>query len=298
VKMHDDQIDVPDAVAAALIAEQFPQWADEPVLRVTSGGTVNTIFRIGDELTARFPLHAGDPEEVREWLEDEVRSATEFARCSPVPAPVPIAVGNPGPGFPLPWMVQTWIPGDVASEGDVSASAGFALELAGLIRALRTVGTAGRRFHGLGRGGDMGVGDALVETSIRRCAPFMDVTGWDQLWARFLDLPRTAPDVMSHGDLIPGNVLVRGDHLVGVLDGGSFGPADPALDVIAGWHLLESGPRTLFRNELQCDDLEWERSRGWAFQQAAGLAGYYADTNPAMYAVGRQTLRRIFEDVT
>lgn len=103
---------------------------------------------------------------------------------------------------------------------------------------------------------------------------------------------------MSHGDLIPGNVLVHDHHLAGVLDGGGYGPADPALDVIAGWHLLESGPRALFRNELRCDALEWDRSRGWAFQQAVGLAGYYVDTNPAMYAVGRRTIRRLLEDPT
>ena len=48
--------------------------------------------------------------------------------------------------------------------------------------------------------------------------------------------------MMSHGDLIPGNVLVSGGRLAGVLDVGGVGPADPALDLVAAWHLLEDWP--------------------------------------------------------
>ena len=55
-----------------------------------------------------------------------------------------------------------------------------------------------------------------------------------ELWDYFRDLPRIAPDVMSHGDLTPLNVLVGDGRLVGVLDCGGFGPADPSLDLIAG----------------------------------------------------------------
>lgn len=45
------------------------------------------------------------------------------------------------------------------------------------------------------------------------------------------ELPRgTAADVMNHGDLIAGNVLVSHGRLAGVIDVGGAGPADPALD--------------------------------------------------------------------
>ena len=101
------------------------------------------------------------------------------------------------------------------------------------------------------------------------------------------------PDAMSHGDLIPGNVLVTEDRLTGLLDCGGFGPADPALDLIAGWHLLDDGPRAAFREDLAPNELEWERSKAWAFEQSMGAVWYYAQTNPPMARMGRRTLNRI-----
>ena len=107
-------------------------------------------------------------------------------------------------------------------------------------------------------------------------------------------LPRgTASDVMSHRDVIPGNVLVSGGRLAGFLDVGDMGPADPALDLVAAWHLLENGPRQALHDDLRCDGLEWERGKAWAFEQAMGLVWYYADSNPAMSQMGRRTVERI-----
>jgi aminoglycoside phosphotransferase (APT) family kinase protein len=80
-----------------------------------------------------------------------------------------------------------------------------------------------------------------------------------------------------------------------VLDTGGFGPADPALDLVSAWHLLQRGPREVLRRTLGCDDLEWERGRAWAFQQAMGVVWYYVESNPAMSRMGRRTLDRILE---
>jgi aminoglycoside phosphotransferase (APT) family kinase protein len=42
--------------------------------------------------------------------------------------PGPIAIGEPGAGYPLPWSVQTWLPGTVATEQDPSSSIDFAYD--------------------------------------------------------------------------------------------------------------------------------------------------------------------------
>lgn len=101
---------------------------------------------------------------------------------------------------------------------------------------------------------------------------------------------------MSHRDLIPANLLVKGEHLIGVLDAGRFRPADPALDLVAAWHLLDRERREIVRHQLGSDEVEWKRGAAWAFQQAMGLVWHYEDTNPGMSALGRSTLRRLLDD--
>ncbi|MFE6105217.1 aminoglycoside phosphotransferase family protein [Streptomyces laurentii] len=293
--MHDDQVDVTTEIVAALIREQFPQWSGKAIRLVSSTGTVHAIFRIGNGLSARFPLRLADASEVLTVLEREAQASAELARVSRFPAPEPVALGKPGAGYPMPWSVQTWLPGTIASDADPSGSDAFAEDLAAFIASLRVADTRGRRFSGESRGGVLADHDAWMAQCFEESEGLLDVPRLRRMWSRFRELPRTGADVMSHGDVIPGNVLVTGDRLSGVLDTGGFGPADPSLDLVGAWHLLRSGPRDVFRRTLACDDLEWERGKAWAFEQAMGLVWYYIESNPTMSSMGRRTLNRILE---
>jgi aminoglycoside phosphotransferase (APT) family kinase protein len=296
--MHAGELPIDAAVARDLIRAQFPQWRSLHVRRVTSSGTVNAIFRLGDRLAARFPLQGADPARIRQALESEAAAAGELAAATRFPVPALIAVGEPGAGYPLPWSVQTWLPGRTGDEDDPSGEVTFAGDLAEFILAVRAIGTRGRTFAGRGRGGHLKDHDDWIQTCLRKSEGLLDVRRLTAMWATFRELPREAPDVMSHGDLTPGNVLIAGGHLAGVLDVGSYGAADPALDLISAWNLLEARPRQVLRTALRCPDLEWERSKAWAFQQGLGLVWYYADSNPVMSRLGRTTLDRILSAAT
>lgn len=293
VTMHADQLHLPIEVVRKLIGGQFPQWRDLPVTPTESTGTVNMLYRIGDDLVARFPLRAADAAETRSWLESEAQAARELAGRTPFPTPEPIALGEPGHGYPLPWSVQTWLPGTVASDADPGRSAAFAEDLASFVRALRDIDTRGRRFAGSGRGGDLRDHDEWMQTCFARSEHLLDVPRLHQTWRELRDLPRGTPDVMSHGDLIPGNILVTADRLTGIIDVGGFAPADPSLDLVGAWHLLEYEPRRVLHDMLGCDDIEWERGKAWAFQQSMGAVWYYVDSNPTMSRMGKRTLDRI-----
>lgn len=295
--MHDDQVDVTTETVATLIHEQFPQWSGKAVQPLSSTGTVNAIFRIGNDLSACFPLRVADAAEALAVLEQEARASAELAQVSRFPAPEPVALGKPGAGYPMPWSVQTWLPGTVASDADPSGSDAFAEDLAAFIAALREADTRGRLFDGDNRGGVLAHHDEWMAACFEESEGLLDVPRLRTVWSHFRELPRTGADVMSHGDLIPGNVLVAGGRLSGVLDTGGFGPADPALDLISAWHLLQPGAREVLRRTLGCDDLEWERGKAWAFEQSMGLVWYYAESNPAMSRLGRRTLDRILESM-
>jgi len=292
--MHANQLAVSPGTVRDLVGAQFPAWRHLTVRAVEPAGTVNAIFRIGDELVARFPLRPGSAASVRRRLESEVAAARLLAGRTRFATPEPVAIGEPGAGDPLPWAVQTWLPGVTAAEDDPGGSVAFAHDLAEFISGVRAISTGGRAFGGSGRGGDLRCHDGWMQTCFERSGQLLDVPRLRRMWEAMRQLPRgTAGDVMSHGDLIPGNLIVSAERLAGILDTGDVAPADPALDLVAAWHLLEDGPRQALRGDLSCGDLEWERGRAWAFEQAMGLVWYYADSNPAMSRLGRRTLGRI-----
>ena len=296
--MHPHQLSPTSATVADLLRDQFPEWVGLPIIEVESPGTVNALFRVGEQLSARLPLQPADVDATRRWLESEAAATRELLGRTPFATPEPVAIGEPGAGFPLPWSVQTWVPGTTAVEDDPSRSPAFARDLATLIHAVRSIDSRGREFTGSGRGGDLRRHDGWMQACFERSSEIFDVPRLRSLWAELRDLPRTTPDVMTHGDLTPANVLVSHGRLTGVIDVGGLGPADPALDLVAGWHLLEDGPRRVLKEELACDDLEWARGRAWAFEQAMGAAWYYRDSNPAMTRMGRQTIARIVADTS
>jgi len=129
MQMHPDQLPVSLGVVRELVDQQFPEWQGLPISEVASHGTVNALFRIGDKFVARFPL---EPEEVtatRRWLESEAQAARELSGCTRFLTPEPVALGEPVAGYPLPWAVQTWLPGTVATVEDPGESVGFAHDL-------------------------------------------------------------------------------------------------------------------------------------------------------------------------
>lgn len=293
--MHADQLHVDTQTVCRLVEVQFPQWRGLPVVELRTPGTVNAIFRIGDDLAARFPLVGGDPLAARASLAAEVEAARELAVAASVPTPELVAIGEPGAGYPLQWSVQTWLSGHDATMEDPAGSNAFARDLAELIAGLRAHDTGGRRFDGVGRGGHLPEHDEWLQTCFRHSEDLLDVPLLRGIWEELRILPEVDEDAMCHGDLIPPNLLVEDGRLVGVLDGGGFGPADPALDLVAAWHLLDETRRGILRRELGCGEVQWERGMAWAFQQAMGLVWYYLDSNPTMSRWGKHTLDRIVD---
>jgi aminoglycoside phosphotransferase (APT) family kinase protein len=291
--MHPDQIPLEPAVARRMVHEQFPQWASDPVTRLATVATTSYIHRIGGHHTARFPMRREDAGTLRRRIDAERAAMAQFAAVSTVPAPLMVGIGEPAHGFPLPWTVQTWVDGEVAGPSSAAASEPFAADLAAIIVRLRATPLRGRVFSGTGRGGRLTAHDEWVEHCLRQSAGMLPV---DRLRAAWMDLRatgRATADVMSHTDLIPGNLVLAEDRLAGVLDTGGFGPADPALDLVIAWHALDAGPRGILRELVGVDGVEWRRSAAWALQQALGLVWYYVDTNPGMSALGLSTIERL-----
>ena len=290
VAMHAGQLDVTTDLVAGLIRAQFPEWSTSVVRPVSSHGTVNALFRIGDGLVARFPIMPGDPAAVLKELEDEADAARRLSAISPYPTPEPIAIGEPGEGYPLPWAVYSWLAGTIADDADIAGSTAFAEDLARFVLALRAAPTEGRVFTGTWRGGVLTSQDEYVADGLERSRGMIDVDALARLWADLRTTPRTEPDVWAHRDLMPGNLLVADGRLAGIIDVGTFTVADPAMDLQPAWNLLDAPARAAFRAALGSDDAEWRRGMGWSFAQAIGCLWYYVETNPVMSRTAHHTL--------
>jgi aminoglycoside phosphotransferase (APT) family kinase protein len=105
MKMHHGEAEIDAALVRRLVAAQFPQLAGLPVREVRSTGTVNAIYRLGDQLYARLPRV---PRYVRA-LEREWRWLPDLAPGLTLRIPEPVALGQPAAEYPFTWAIYRWI---------------------------------------------------------------------------------------------------------------------------------------------------------------------------------------------
>ncbi|GAA2962118.1 MULTISPECIES: aminoglycoside phosphotransferase family protein [Streptomyces] len=288
--MHADETKTDAALVRRLIAGQFPGWADLPVVPVDSDGTVNALYRLGQELTVRLPRTEGGARDV----ETEHRWVPRLAPRLPFPVPEPVALGAPAEGYPWPWSVCRWLDGENPSAGQGGPL--LAADLAALLAALRRTGVTDDAPPAY-RSEPLASRDAATREALDRLDGDIDTALATAAWQEALRAPAAeGPGVWVHGDLQPGNVLVSGDRLGAVLDFGCTGVADPAVDLIAGWYLLSADGRRVFRTRTAADDAAWARGRGWALSIALMELAYYRTRNAWMASTARHVIAEILAD--
>lgn len=289
-KMHESEVEIDDDLVRQLVATQFPHLRGLGVRAVQSTGTVNAIYRLGNDLCVRLPR-------LQAWADDlgkELRWLGKLGPELPLAVPEPVTTGDPGSGYPFRWAIYRWLEGDVYTPDRVDDERQAAVDLAHFVSELQRIDVAGAP-----RSGRLPLRqlDDITRAAIRSLSGGVDAEAATAAWQRSLQVPAWSGTVVwRHCDLLPPNLLVKGGRLYAVIDFGAVGVGDPAADVIAAWTVFGPVGRASFRDALDIDDETWIRASGYALHQALLIIPYYRDTNPAFVAMAMRTVQEVLAD--
>ena len=260
-------------------------------MAVTAAGTVNCLFRIGRHHYARFPRTA----EYEASLLAETHWLGKIVNRLAIATPVVVHLGKPDETYSLHWAIYRWIEGenfDPETDGRDPANAAM---LAAAVAELQAIPTTGEL---LSRRCDKPHSkDWTIEPAINFVSNDYDAEKLRTLWQFFYGLPGfDGATVWTHGDLIPPNLLSTGDGLTAVIDWGSLGEGDPAIDYIPAFTLFRGAAQHCFRESLAICEADWQRARAYAFRQALRIIPYYHESHPAFTQMAYATLDETLGD--
>lgn len=273
------EVTITASIVSDLVRSQFPQWAHLPVSPVELDGWDNRTFRLGDTMSVRLPsddVYVPQVQKEQRWL-------PILAPRLPLPIPVPLAAGQPGHGFPRPWSVYRWLPGEPAAVERPASLVKFASELADFLVALHHVDPADGPPPGrqnFWRGGPLVHYDAETREAIAVLEHEINMSGALGAWDAALASTWARPPVWLHGDVAPSNLLVNHGQLGAVLDFGSSAVGDPACDLAIAWTFFSGNARSAFRSHVRMDDETWIRGAGWALWKALVTITYGGERQP------------------
>lgn len=296
VKMHADEIEISESLARALVAAQFPDLAHLPIRRVTSDGTENAIFRLGDDLALRLPRVPGAGKQA----EREALWLPRLANHLPLAIPEPVALGNPVQDYPYHWAICRWLDDENAFIRPVDDLDDSARRLARFVRSLWEMPVLGDESLVAtvsGRGVDLIHRDRQTRAAIAQCEGLADIATLTEIWNHALTTPTwSGPPVWFHGDIHVGNLLTTGGRITGIIDWGCLGMGDPACDLTVAWSMMDRESRGIFRKALDVDEVTWIRGRAWAISVAVIALPYYIKTNPLLVAISRHSIEEAIRD--
>lgn len=288
--MHEGELPISDDQVRRLIDRQFPQWASRALTRLPPVGTDNQLFRLGRELLVRMPRidwAASSAEWEHRWL-------PRLAPHLSTPIPAPVALGEPGEGYPWHWTVVPWFEGATPTP-DALDPEEWAVSLGAFVRELRRTPGMDAPVKAEGRGAPLAALDEWVHTWAARVdASVVDPQAVLAVWRDALDAPPwDGEPAWFHGDLHEGNLLVRGGKLAAVIDWGAAGRGDPAVELNAMWGSLPASVAELYREAVGLDEAAYRRARGFALAPAVSGWTYYRDTAPRLSALSIATVQAL-----
>ena len=285
------EVRIDTALVAALIREQFPQYAGRQ-LRHFASGWDNVMLQLGADLLVRLPRRrVAVP-----LMEREQRWLPVLARRLPIPVSQPIHAGQPSAQYPWPWSITRLLPGVGADRS--APDAHEALRLAAFLKALHQPAPDAAPANPV-RGVPLATRAAAVTERMARLQRANAAVSSAVLavWRDALAAPAAHGRNWLHGDLHPGNILVQEHRIVAIIDWGDVCGGDVATDLAAFWMLFDRPAREKALGAYgNVDAATLTRAKGWAVFFGVVLLDTGLADDPWHAKVGAATLVRITDD--
>lgn len=248
-------------IVIKLIKEQFPKYKELKVKPVERSGHYNRTFHLGYDMTIRMPsnsCYVPQVEKESRWLPYLL------------PITTPIEKGIPTNYYPYPWSINKWIDGETVNINNVDLNQ-FAIDLANFLKELHSIDCSGGPLggeHNFFRGGDLSVYYKETVSSLDKLKNIIDTEKCMNIWLKATSSKWENKPVWVHGDIAPGNLLVKNRKLCGVIDFGILGIGDPSCDLAMAWTFFDEESRHIFIKEMNLDEETLNRARGWVLWKA------------------------------
>jgi aminoglycoside phosphotransferase (APT) family kinase protein len=285
------EIDASPDLVRRLLASQHPDLAHLPI-DLLANGWDNFICRLGDDLLVRLPrreLAAKLVVHEQQWL-------PVLASRLPLAVPAPVRIGRPAEaeGYPWPWTITPFFPGQVAARTPPADPRQAAISLGAFLKALHTPAPEDAPANPV-RGVPLADRSEIVAENIAILGDRIATRAVKDLWEAAKATPRwDGPKLWLHGDLHTANILVHQGEISAVIDFGDITSGDPATDLSVAWMLFPDPHHrdTFWTAYGQADDNTKARAKGWALALSLVFQAHSAD-NPLIAGIGRRTLSAV-----
>lgn len=225
-------------------------------------------------------------------VEKEMKWLNLLGQSISIPISSPIAKGAPEDIFPFPWSINHFIEGETVSEVNIDKM-NLAVALAGFLQELQAIDTTKAPIagpHNFYRGAGLSIYNEETKAALLLLKDVLPVELLSNLWESALSSEWSRSPVWLHGDIAPGNLLVKNNTLAAVIDFGIMGVGDPSCDYAIAWTFFDKESRNEFLKSLDTGTIN--RARGWALWKALIT---YTSSNPDFSSNARHTIKTIIE---
>ncbi|WP_042145502.1 aminoglycoside phosphotransferase family protein [Paucisalibacillus sp. EB02] len=260
-------IKIDENLVSRLINSQFPELCKLEIKPVEKSGNDNRTFHLGNRMSVRLPsdvAYVPQVEKEQKWL-------PFLAKHLSTPITEPLFKGEPSKDYPYPWSINKWLDGETLSIDKIDDLNQFAYDLGKFLVDLQSIDATGGPLagkHNFYRGGHIVVYDDECREAINNNVDTFNKHLLEEIWELALTSEWDGEPVWVHGDVAPGNILIKNGRLYAVIDFGILGVGDPSCDAAMAWTFFDDSSRKIFKDTLNFNDGTWNRARGWALWKA------------------------------